>query len=156
MQVDTEKIMKYIEENVSGDAMGAISIFMAVATMFLWNYVARKNDVSTQEGIKKKQASLDKKPIALNPTEQLENIYLRYENEFKGRIAKITELYSPDDEKDVYERNYCNEMLLKLLIELDGVDLLSLEGNERKKLRQRRKDIIKVIQNELVKLDSLK
>lgn len=154
--MDTEKIAKFVEENISGDAMGAISLFIAVATMFLWNYVARKNDVSTQEGIKKKQADLDKKPVALNPTEQLENIYLRYENEFKDRITKITELYSPEDEKDVYERNYCNEMLLKLLIELDGVDLLTLQGNERKKLRQRRKDIIKVIQNELVKLDSLK
>ena len=154
--MDTEKIAKFVEENISGDAMGAISLFIAVATMFLWNYVARKNDVSTQEGIKKKQADLDKKPVALNPTEQLENIYLRYENEFKDRITKITELYSPEDEKDVYERNYCNEMLLKLLIELDGVDLLTLQGNERKKLRQRRKDIIKDIQNELVKLDSLK
>ena len=154
--MDTEKIAKFVEENISGDAMGAISLFIAVATMFLWNYVARKNDVSTQEGIKKKQADLDKKPVALNPTEQLENIYLRYENEFKDRITKITELYSPEDENDVYERNYCNEMLLKLLIELDGVDLLTLQGNERKKLRQRRKDIIKVIQNELVKLDSLK
>ena len=154
--MDTEKIAKFVEENISGDAMGAISLFIAVATMFLWNYVARKNDESTQEGIKKKQADLDRKPVALNPTEQLENIYLRYENEYKGRIAKITDLYSPEDEKDVYERNYCNEMLLKLLIELDGVDLLTLQGNERKRLRQRRKDIIKVIQNELVKLDSLK
>ncbi|SMN21157.1 similar to Saccharomyces cerevisiae YIL016W SNL1 Protein of unknown function proposed to be involved in nuclear pore complex biogenesis and maintenance as well as protein folding [Maudiozyma saulgeensis] len=151
--MDTEKITKYIEDNVSGDAMGAISLFIAVATMFLWNYVSRKNEANFG---KKKAPTMDPKPIALNPTEQLENIFLRYENEFKDRIAKIMELYSPDDDKDVYERNYCNEMLLKLLIELDGVDLLALEGEERKQLRQRRKDIIKVIQNELVKLDSLK
>ncbi|CAB4255751.1 similar to Saccharomyces cerevisiae YIL016W SNL1 Protein of unknown function proposed to be involved in nuclear pore complex biogenesis and maintenance as well as protein folding [Maudiozyma barnettii] len=151
--MDTEKITKYIEENISGDAMGAISLFIAVATMFIWNYVSRKADDNLG---KKKPLTMDEKPVALNPTEQLENIYLRYENEFKNRIAKIMELYSPDDDKDIYERNYCNEMLLKLLIELDGVDLLNLEGEKRKQLRQRRKDIIKIIQNELVNLDSLK
>lgn len=152
--MDTDQILEYIENNVSVDAIGAISIFFTVASLFLWKYFVGKDEVKQRKGLKK--PSFDKKPVALDPAAKIEHIYLRYENEFKDRIEKINEIFDSNDEKDVYERNYCNEMLLKLLIELDGVDLLNIEGDQRKALRQRRKDIIKIIQDELVKLDSLK
>ena len=87
---------------------------------------------------------------------QIENIWLRYKNEFEGRIESLSTSFDAGDEKHVYERNYCNEMLLKLLIELDGVDLVNLEPERKQVLRNRRKDIIKTIQEKLNALDKLK
>lgn len=46
-------------------------------------------------------------------------------------------------------------MLLKLLIELDGIDLVDLEPERKKILKSKRKDVIKLIQTELKLLDSL-
>ena len=153
--MDAETISKFIEDHVSGDAMGAISIFIAVATMFLWQYVAKSKAEDAGKKIDERKKENERPVVPMDPETKLENVALRYENEFKDRITKITELYSPHDEKDVYERNYCNEMLLKLMIELDGVDLMSLPGAQRKKLRLRRKEILKTIQQELVRLDAL-
>ncbi|GMM55531.1 Snl1 protein [Maudiozyma humilis] len=154
--MDAETISKFVEEHVSGDAMGAISIFLAVATMFLWQYVAKNKAIEAGKKIDERRRENERPVVPMDPAAKLENVYLRYENEFKDRVAKITDLFSPDDEKDVYERNYCNEMLLKLMIELDNVDLTTLPGSQKKKLRLRRKEILKIIQEELVRLDALK
>ncbi|CCF55705.1 hypothetical protein KAFR_0A02690 [Kazachstania africana CBS 2517] len=108
-----------------------------------------EKDVSTID-------SKDEKPVPMTLEKQLENTLLRFENEFKPRIENLLDSFDPTDEKQIYERNYCNEMLLKLLISLDGIDLVGIENPRRQVLRSERKDIIRLIQSNLKKLDSLK
>lgn len=137
-------------------ALWAFTSGIAVAVVFVfWKKISQDSkDGST--GKIHKNKGIDEKPIPLTLEGKLENIRLRYENEFKTRIEKLLEVFNKDDEKLIYERNYCNEMLLKLLIELDGVDLIDLPTEKRMTLKQKRKDIIKLIQSELKVLDALK
>ena len=93
--------------------------------------------------------------VPLTLESRIENVELRYENEFKPRIESLLKSFDKNIERDVYERNYCNEMLLKLLIELDGIDLVELEPERKKILKSKRKDVIKLIQTKLKLLDSL-
>lgn len=139
-------------------AIWAFTSGIAVAVVFVfWKKFSQESaghgSPTKNHKIKKGSAA---KPVQLTKEGQIENIRLRYENEYKTRIEKLLQVFNKDDEKLKYERNFCNEMLLKLLIELDGVDLIDLPTEERMVLKQQRKDIIKLIQSELKVLDSLK
>lgn len=132
-------------------AIVATSTFAICIAYYIWGSFSNG---STKQANKVKLNKKDKSaPLTLEG--KIENVALRYENEFKPRIEKLIESYNKKNEKEVYERNYCNEMLLKLLIELDGIDLVDVEAERKKLLKQKRKDIIKVIQSELKTLDAL-
>ncbi|SCU97697.1 LADA_0H07734g1_1 [Lachancea dasiensis] len=103
---------------------------------------------------KKKSGAAERKPLTLE--EQLELVQQRYVSEFKSDLDHLIENFDADSEKQQYQRNYFNEMLLKLVIELDGVDLVDVEGERKKALKIKRKQIIKEIQFDLKRLDSLK
>lgn len=64
---------------------------------------------------------------------------LRYGNELEGRSKDLINRFDVEDEKDIYERNYCNEMLLKLLIELDSIDLINVDESLRRPLKEKGK-----------------
>lgn len=132
-------------------AIVATSTFAICVAYYIWGTLSK--GTSKQD----KKVKLDKKDKAapLTLEAKIENVALRYENEFKPRIQKLIDSFNKENEKDVYERNYCNEMLLKLLIELDGIDLVDVEAARKKILKQKRKDIIKIIQSELKTLDAL-
>lgn len=134
-------------------AIVATSTFAICVAYYIWGALSggKKTNKSANKNVEK----ANKKPVPLTLEGQIENVSLRYENEFKPRIEKLLDSFDKEDEKQIYERNYCNEMLLKLLIELDGVDLIALEPERKQILKQKRKDVIKVIQSELKALDAL-
>lgn len=105
---------------------------------------------------KKTKSQFEKAPVPLTLEEQIDNVSLRYNNELRGRSSDLINRFNAEDEKDIYQRNYCNEMLLKLLIELDGIDLINVDESLRKSLKNKRKAVIKQIQGMLKSLDSLK
>ncbi|SCU85023.1 LAFA_0D13432g1_1 [Lachancea sp. 'fantastica'] len=94
------------------------------------------------------------KPASLE--DQIENVHQRFLSEYKQGVDALIQDFDPSSEKLQYQRNYYNEMLLKLVIELDGVDLVDLEGDRKTVLKDRRKQVIKEIQTDLKRLDSLK
>lgn len=138
--------------------MVATGTFAICIAYFIWGIFAKKPSKKCQ-ATKDTKSSKDvenKKPVAPLALEaQIENVELRYENEFKPRIQVLLKSFDKNIEKDVYERNYCNEMLLKLLIELDGIDLVNLEPERKRILKSKRKEVIKLIQSEIKLLDSL-
>lgn len=58
--------------------------------------------------------------------------------------------------KTEFELNYFSEELLKKLIKLDDVDLVKFKPNDKQKLKQLRKDVIKKVQVVLKELDAKK
>lgn len=139
-------------------AMVATGTFAICIAYFIWGVFAKnptKQSTVTNNAKSAKDIQKKKSVVPLTLESQIENVELRYENEFKPRIQKLLKSFDKNIEKDIYERNYCNEMLLKLLIELDGIDLVDLEPERKKILKSKRKDVIKLIQTELKLLDSL-
>lgn len=102
-----------------------------------------------------KKGSKVAKPIPLTLEEKIQKVLTTYNTQYKGEISQLLENFNPSEEKEVYQKNYFNEMLLKLLIELDGVDLMDIEGERKAILKQNRKDAVKLIQGQLNKLDKL-
>lgn len=132
-------------------AIAATTTFAICVACYIWGTFSKGNSKQNKKG----NAGKKDKPVPLTLEGKIENVSLRYKNEFKPRIEKLLESFNKENEKEIYERNYCNEMLLKLLIELDGVDLVDVEPERKKVLKQKRKDIIKIIQAELKALDAL-
>lgn len=145
-------LFKNLQENLVVDNIAISSAIAALLSIVIWKFLGSSGKQSSN--VSKNVHTTKTVPLTLEG--KIENIALRYENEFKDRIIKLVEIYDNKNEKLVYERNYCNEMLLKLLIELDGVDLVDIEPERKAILKQKRKDIIKVIQKELSTLDCLK
>lgn len=104
---------------------------------------------------KRKKNKEDDKPVPMTLEKKIENVSLRFNDEYRDKVQQLVENFDAENEKDVYQRNFYNEMLLKLLIELDGVDLIDIEGERKAALKERRKAGIKEIQVELKKLDKL-
>ncbi|CAI5169173.1 AVN_HP_G0119700.mRNA.1.CDS.1 [Saccharomyces cerevisiae] len=74
---------------------------------------------------KKGKNQFEKAPVPLTLEEQIDNVSLRYGNELEGRSKDLINRFDVEDEKDIYERNYCKRNALKLLIELDSIDLIN-------------------------------
>ncbi|CAI4065413.1 hypothetical protein N7582_003024 [Saccharomyces uvarum] len=136
-----------------------LAIIAAVFLVTVTRPSSSKGKSSKRKGSKKDKKSkgrFEKAPVPLTLEERIGNVSLRYNNELRDRSKDLINRFDSGDEKDVYERNYCNEMLLKLLIELDGIDLINVDESLRKSLKEKRKAVIKEIQATLKSLDSLK
>ncbi|CAI4039739.1 hypothetical protein SMKI_09G1470 [Saccharomyces mikatae IFO 1815] len=153
--------MEYWKSKLSKTSTSTYVLLAVIAVVFLVT-IKRPSDKgkrNKKRGLKKSKkskAQFEKAPVSLTLEEQIENVSLRYSNELAGRSRDLINRFDAKDEKDIYERNYCNEMLLKLLIELDGIDLINVEESLRKSLKEKRKAVIKEIQAMLKSLDSLK
>ncbi|CCH60955.1 hypothetical protein TBLA_0D04590 [Henningerozyma blattae CBS 6284] len=88
--------------------------------------------------------------------ERLQAVYEKFQKEYQKGIEELCSNFDHNDEKQEYQRNYFNEMLLKLLIQLDDVDLVNLEPTKKKELKDMRRGFIQLIQKDLKRLDSLK
>ncbi|CCK71690.1 Snl1p KNAG_0H02750 [Huiozyma naganishii CBS 8797] len=140
-----------VQENANVIALTTVvAIFVSA---FLWASCKGSNGSKKSAGGKKPAQS--KKPAEMTLEAQIENVRLRYVNEFQTRIASLKKHFDGRDEKNVYERNYCNEMLLKLMIQLDGIDLVDVEQPRKGELKLKRKEVIRLIQGELKVLDEL-
>ncbi|QLQ80521.1 hypothetical protein HG537_0D05210 [Torulaspora globosa] len=142
----------YISDHSEIYLTGAATI---IVTAILWRNHRLKASKKSQQPRKKSLRTSSKKPIAMTPKKRIDNVHLRFIEEYKQDLLKLLENYNPSDNDHVYQRNYYNEMLLKLLIELDSVDLSQMTGDERLTLKQYRKTVIKEIQTHLKLLDKL-
>ena len=152
----THSLIEYVKQqkiDVQGICLATVSA--AVFAVLLWKFTSGSGSSKKSKSKSHKKKNKKEKVAALTHEMQIENIHLRYKNEFEDRVNNILGAYNPDDEKSVYEKKYCNEMLLKLLIELDGVDLVSEEPEKKAILKAKRKAVIKEIQTQLKKLDTL-
>ncbi|SCV01112.1 LANO_0F10198g1_1 [Lachancea nothofagi CBS 11611] len=111
------------------------------------NHSDKKKSASANGAKEKKRSSLE---------EQIEAVYQRYLGEYKSGLDHLIETFDSGSEKAQYQLSYFNEMLLKLLIELDGVDLVDVEAARKAALKDRRKQVIREIQTDLKRLDSMK
>lgn len=124
----------------------------AIVTAIFWRTVTRK---STFKDLKKHTMDEQLKSAPLTKESHIDNVLLRFEQEYKPGLLKLLESFDPSDEKCTYNRRYYNEMLLKLLIELDGIDITTLQGERKAELKLKRKAVIKEIQQHLKLLDTL-
>ncbi|CUS23572.1 LAQU0S10e03466g1_1 [Lachancea quebecensis] len=114
----------------------------------------KKSRKSKGKKAEKSRPNVQRKPLTLE--EQIEGVHQKFVNEYKEGLDNLAESYDTTSEKDQYQLNYYNEMLLKLVIELDGVDLVEVEPELKTKLKSRRKQVIHEIQSSLKRLDLLK
>lgn len=122
-----------------------------IVTALMWR-TTRKN---TTKRNRKPTMGEALKPSPMTKESHIENVLLRFEQEYKPGLLKLLQQYDPSDEKCKYDRRYYNEMLLKLLIELDGIDITSLQGERKVELKLKRKGAVKEIQQHLKLLDTL-
>ncbi|AJR47382.1 BEM_collapsed_G0028250.mRNA.1.CDS.1 [Saccharomyces cerevisiae] len=154
--------MEHWKSKLSKTSTSTYVLLAVIAVVFL--VTIRRPNGSKGKSSKKRASKKNKKgknqfekaPVPLTLEEQIDNVSLRYGNELEGRSKDLINRFDVEDEKDIYERNYCNEMLLKLLIELDSIDLINVDESLRRPLKEKRKGVIKEIQAMLKSLDSLK
>lgn len=130
-----------------------------IVTAIIWRSLGLSSSKRTKRQQAKKKdrtkRNKDVKPEPLTLEKRIENVRLRFNDEYKPGITSLLENYDPADKDKVYQRNYYNEMLLKLLIELDGVDLGEMQGERKIALKEQRKGVIREIQAHLKTLDKL-
>ncbi|QLG73802.1 hypothetical protein HG535_0F03130 [Zygotorulaspora mrakii] len=149
----------YVLDNDNGVLSNALLLTGAsaiVVSAMLWRSAGLSAKKTEKKKTKKQSKQEQNKVHSLSFEEQIESVWLRFNNEYKNGVDQLFESFDKNDEKKIYQRNYYNEMLLKLLIELDGIDLANLQGERKIKLKERRKAVIKEIQTYLRKLDKLR
>lgn len=134
---------------------GAAAIVVSAIVWRSLGLSSSKRSNGQQPKKKSSKRSKDIKPEPLSLEKKIKNVRLRFDDEYKPGIQLLVENYDPADKDKVYQRNYFNEMLLKLLIELDGVDLGEVQGERKAVLKEQRKTVIRDIQADLKTLDKL-
>ncbi|CDO93962.1 unnamed protein product [Kluyveromyces dobzhanskii CBS 2104] len=109
-----------------------------------------------KHGDKKSEKELEKEKLKkMSEEETIQYVVDKFTNEYEEGLTKLLDSYDAASETMQYQRNFYNEMLLHLLLDLDGVELANLEGERKEQVRLQRKAAIKKIQLELKKLDKL-
>lgn len=129
-----------------------------VMTALLWTYSSTNNATNDSTKRKKsgnKRKKMQAKTAPLSKGSHIDIISKTFHNEYKQGLLQLVVNYNAKDEKNRYDRRYYNEMLLKLLIELDGIDITALPTEEKLQLKNKRKAVIKEIQTHLQLLDTL-
>ena len=123
-----------------------------------------KKTIPRKPYVKKKLVNNDKFSQLIDKNLQNEDkinaVVKKFKNDFEKDCKKILDpevKYNPKDEKMVYQQKFLGEMLMKLLLELDAVDVSEIEDAERKQnIKQMRKDGIRLIQGYLKPIDALR
>lgn len=129
-------------------ATGTLAV--TAVTVVLLLLASSGNDTLKPEKKKKKKKS--KLSKAQKANKEIQGILDYVEETFVPQIDKYIETYAdlPDTDKE-YKFRYCQEMLLKELMKLDGVDVA---GNDI--LRENRKKVIRFIQEHQARLDKFR
>lgn len=128
-----------------------------VVTALFWRYSSTAT-VTGRTKTKKshnQQQIMPAKSIPLSRESHIDSIATKFHQEYKPGLLQLAGDYDSKDEKNRYDKRYYNEMLLKLLIELDGIDITVLPADDKIQLKNRRKAVIKEIQHHLQLLDTL-
>ncbi|CAR28174.1 hypothetical protein ZYGR_0N06650 [Zygosaccharomyces rouxii] len=130
-----------------------------VVTALFWKYSSTSTTTTTSRAKTKKsrnqQQRMTAKTVPLSRESHIDTVSTRFHQEYKPGLLQLVGKYDPKNEKNSYDKRYYNEMLLKLLIELDGIDITALPTDDKLKLKNRRKTVIKEIQTHLQLLDTL-
>lgn len=124
-------------------------LFTTLSAILLASGVLLKKDAATEKKTKPKKKKLTKAQIA---NREIQAILDHVEDVYVPQIDEYIDNYKTLSEQDQqYKYNFFEEMLLKALMKLDGVDIA---GNEV--LRDNRKKVIKFIQDHQKRLDNFK
>ncbi|AET39447.1 Snl1p Ecym_4393 [Eremothecium cymbalariae DBVPG len=154
------EVMQLLHEYTSG--LVTVAVTTALGALLLV-YVAgnRRAKAGKSKSAKKESKKKGGKPKAvrkecLTLEEGIEAVQRKFETEYKAGLTKLLEDFEPGNEKYEFECSYYNEMLLKLLIELDGIELTEVTGERKDMLKKKRKAAILTIQQQLKKLDKIR
>lgn len=162
----TDSLVKPLLDKYGKDQLTTIcttTVVGSVVLLALLGSISSKKSRKSKNQKRKKRGSKNKggmkeitkkKPLTLE--EKIESVQQKYNKEYKDGLHSLLANFKSDSETDEYQCNYYNEMLLKLLIELDGVDLTDVEGERKQTLKEKRKAAVKEIQGELKNLDRLR
>lgn len=144
----------------SSTVAGALCLTGAafVVTALFWRYSSTTTSTTTTTRKKKSCKHHEKMPtktVPLSKESHIDSVSIRFHQEYKPGLLQLVGKYDSQDEKNRYNKRYYNEMLLKLLIELDGIDITDLPTNEKAELKSKRKTVIRDIQKHLQLLDTL-
>lgn len=133
------------------------AVLLTAFVMWISSGTAKKstNKKATKSGRRKKGKKSKQAVKEVTPEERIDHVLSKFQKEYEIGFNQLLETYVAGEEKSEYQRNYYNEMLLHLLLDLDGVHLDSLEGDRKEAVRVQRKAAIKKIQLELKRLDQL-
>ncbi|AGO14094.1 AaceriAGR239Wp [[Ashbya] aceris (nom. inval.)] len=148
-----QKVLEKWQEDKTPVVAAVTAGTLAIILWAGWGSGGRKQARSRR----KRSARSGRNGVALHTglEERIAAVEARYENEFRERAERVVAAGRLADEKDEWECNFCKEMLLKLLIELDGIELTAESGERRATLKKRRKAAILKIQEQLKRLDEL-
>jgi HSP70 co-chaperone SNL1 len=95
--------------------------------------------------------------VELSPVAKIKAQLDKFTQQYESYVSQVESYYREEFntmEDQIYRCNYFQEELLKLLISLDGVDLLTVDDEEvRLELKGTRKGLIKQIQLKQKELD---
>ncbi|GAV54167.1 hypothetical protein ZYGR_0AK06690 [Zygosaccharomyces rouxii] len=129
-----------------------------VVTALFWRYSSIGTTTTDRTKTKKshkQQQKMPTKTVPLSRESHIDSISTSFHHEYKPGLLQLVGNYDSENEKNCYDKRYYNEMLLKLLIELDGIDITVLPTDDKVQLKNRRKAVIKEIQHHLQLLDTL-
>lgn len=149
-----DEILNDITQLKVTPATVTLSITTIATVLLVSRLLAQSSDDEGSKSKKKNSKKKQKKKLsrAQKANKEIQQILDFVEEKYVPEIDEYLENYSKlDSEKIQYTYNYFQEMLLKELMKLDGVDV---SGNEV--LRDNRKKVIKFIQDHQARLDKFK
>ncbi|XBW34564.1 hypothetical protein QEN19_000127 [Hanseniaspora menglaensis] len=153
-----------IVNNNSSDLDKVIATVGAIGllSLFVFNPLggSSKSGSKTSKRKFKKRAIPKYEPIIkkeLTDEEKIVEVNRKFNEEYRKDAEQIIVKFDKNDDKDVYKKAFLGEMLMKLLLELDSIDVSQIEDLDfKKKLKDGRKNTIHEIQGFLKKIDGLK
>lgn len=152
--------------NNASDMDKCVATLGAVGLLSLFVFNPFGGSGSSNNGRKTPKKTIKKRTIPkyepiikkeLSDEEKVTEVKRKFNEEYKADAEKILEKFDKNNAQDVYKKSFLGEMLMKLLLELDSVDVSQMEDLEKKaKLKEGRKNTIHEIQGFLKEIDALK
>ncbi|KAG7193578.1 uncharacterized protein KQ657_000647 [Scheffersomyces spartinae] len=148
----TDSTLKEIVSDFQEFRLTPATVVVSLTTIAAIIVVARlfgSSNTPNQSRPKKKKKKLTKAQRANNEIQAIldhvEEVYVKEIEEFLNNFSHLTK------DEMVYKYKYFEEMLLKELMKLDGIDV-----SDSSKLRENRKKVIKFVQDHQKRLDQFK
>ncbi|OBA27670.1 hypothetical protein HANVADRAFT_1543 [Hanseniaspora valbyensis NRRL Y-1626] len=167
-KINTDAVVSFYQRLINNNAsdmdkciatVGAVGVL----SLFVFNPFGGSGNIKKSKKNKKRvvKRTIPKyEPIIkkeLTDEEKVVEVKRKFNEEYKKDAEQILQSFDKNNEKDVYKKGFLGEMLMKLLLELDSIDVSQIEDLEKKsKLKEGRKNTIHEIQGYLKQIDALK
>ena len=170
-KINTDAVVSFYQRLINNNAsdmdkciatVGAVGVL----SLFVFNPFGGSGNSSNVKKSKKNTKRVVKRTIPkyepiikkeLTDEEKVVEVKRKFNEEYKKDAEQILQSFDKNNEKDVYKKAFLGEMLMKLLLELDSIDVSQMEDLEKKnKLKEGRKNTIHEIQGYLKQIDALK